>query len=92
VLVPGFGSAGCLLARAGRAVPPGMPGCAPAPTTPGCASCLVAGIDGAALLRYVFSAYASQSKVSVPLAQMVSARSSKAMRSRWALGTSVAMS
>ena len=34
VLVPGFGSAVCLLSGDGRAVVPGMPGCAPAPTAP----------------------------------------------------------
>jgi hypothetical protein len=35
VLLPGFGCGVWLAAGAGRAVVPGVPGCAPAPTAPG---------------------------------------------------------
>ena len=44
VLVPGFGSVVCLLSGDGRAVLPGVPGYAPAPTAPGGASFRVAGL------------------------------------------------
>ena len=47
VLMPGFGCDVCLAAGAGRAVLPGVPGGAPAPTAPGCVSLRVAGADGA---------------------------------------------
>jgi hypothetical protein len=42
VLVPGFERGVCLAGDGGRAVTPGVPGCAPAPTAPGCASSRVA--------------------------------------------------
>ena len=44
MLVPGFRSVVCLLSGDGRAVVPGVPGRAPAPTAPGCASFRVAGV------------------------------------------------
>ena len=44
VLVSGLGSGVCLAGDAGRAVVPGVPGCAPAPTAPGGASFRVAGV------------------------------------------------
>jgi hypothetical protein len=47
VLVPDFGSAVWLLSRAGRVLVPGVPGYAPAPTAPGCASSRVDGAHGA---------------------------------------------
>jgi hypothetical protein len=45
-----------------------------------------------ALLRYAFSAYASQSKVSVLAGSDGEHEVVEGERSRWALGTSVAMS
>ena len=44
MLAPGFGRGVCLLSGGGRAVVPGVPGCAPAPTAPGHASFRVAGV------------------------------------------------
>jgi hypothetical protein len=44
VLVPGFWCYVCLAGGAGRAVVPGLPGRAPAPTAPGCASSLPLGL------------------------------------------------
>src|SRR4029434_5144653 len=47
VPVPGFGCDVCLAAGAGRAVVPGVPGCAPAPTAPGWSSFRAAGMVNA---------------------------------------------
>ena len=44
MLAPDFGRVVCLVPGGGRAVVPGVPGCALAPTAPGCASCGVAGV------------------------------------------------
>ena len=44
MLVPGFGSAVCLLSRGGRVVVPGVPGCAPAPTAPAWSSFVSLGL------------------------------------------------
>ena len=44
VPLPGFGVMSVLTVGAGRAVVPGVPGCAPAPTAPGWSSSRVAGM------------------------------------------------
>jgi hypothetical protein len=44
VRLSGFWSAVCFLSGGGRAVVPGVPGCAPAPTVPGCCSFRTAGV------------------------------------------------